>query len=143
MSLEETIAANTAAVLALTAALKADQVVINTTFIGGPKAGETSATPVLDIVVPKSAGGPTPAEQAELAALLVGVEADKVAVAAKATITDVLTAASILMANPAKGKAALKAALEKAGVTKIKAISEVPADKLDAALAAINAAIAA
>lgn len=134
MSLEETIAANTAAVLALTVALNKPlwldpSVTASLATIASPP---VSTTPVLDIVVP-------PAEQAKQSGVGTAVETT----APAATITEVLTAASILIANPAKGKAGLKVALEKAGVTKIKAISEVPADKFDAALAAINAAIAA
>lgn len=139
MSLEETIAANTAAVVALTAAL--GSLAPSLTTIAAPPAT------VLDIVVPSTVAQNV-AKAAGIAAEL-AVEATPAAILAPeagaiatATITDVLTAASQLMANPAKGKAALKAALASVEV-KVKAVSEIPADKLGAALAAIKDAIAA
>lgn len=141
MSLEETIAANTAAIGDLIACWKG-----MAQALAGP-----STTPVLDIVAGQTAS-PTIAQNvakaagiaAELAvdATPAAALAPEAGAIATATVSDVLTAASQLIANPAKGKAALKAAFESVSI-KVKAISEVPTDKLGAALAAIKDAIAA
>lgn len=146
MSLEETIAANTAAIGDLIACWKGMARALAT----GP-----STTPVLDIVGHPAVGAessPTVAQNIAKAAGIaaeLAVEATPAAILAPeagaiatATLSDVLTAASQLIANPAKGKAALKAALTGINV-KVTAISEIPKDKIAAALGAIKEAIAA
>lgn len=128
MSLEETIAANTAAIGDLIAVWKGmAQPAVQ------PTQGQTIAQDI-----GKAAGV---VAAAAVAATGAAPLAEVAGVVAQATITDVLTAASQLVADPAKGKNALKAALTDAGI-KVKAISEIPAEKLGDALTAIKLAIA-
>lgn len=140
MSLEETIAANTAAIGDLIACWKGMAQAL--TAQPGGIVPAASPTPVLDVIVPantvasevgKAAG--IAAELAVSATLGAPLAAEAGAIAT-ATVTDVLTAASQLIA--AKGKPALSAALKDFNV---KSLQAIPAEKLVEALGAIQAAM--
>lgn len=138
MSLEETIAANTAAVIALTAAIQASSVgasAVNTTSLvaGSPLPQNGAAVKGLEAALSAAAGvaAATAVTAAGQPAL-----ADAAALAASVTVTDVLNLASQLIA--AKGKPALKEALSEYNVKSIQAIAP---EKLQAALASIQKAL--
>lgn len=130
MALEDTIAANTAAVLALTAALRNSQ--------GAP----------INISVATPAGTPTKQETAgkiagDVAALAVSMTpaaplAEDAKVIVTVTVTDVLNAASKLIAKTSKQN--LSDTLKDFNAKKI---SEIAPEHLQAALDKLNVAIAA
>jgi len=133
MSLEETIAANTAAIGDLIACWKGmAQALAGVTpslqTIASPPA---SATVAQDIG--KAAGIAAELAVSATAAAPLAAEAGAIATA---TVTDVLTAASQLIA--AKGKPALSAALKHLNV---KSLQAIPAEKLVEALGAIQVAM--
>lgn len=127
MALEDTIAANTAAVLALTAALNGNKavasVVTNVATDSLPGAIAAAAGAVAGIAV-TAAGQPALAPEASAIAV--------------ATVTDVLNAAGKLIA--AKGKPKLLKTLSGFNAKSIQAIAP---ENLKAALDAINTALAA
>lgn len=130
MSLEETIAANTAAIGDLIACWKgmaqalAGPVVTNVVNTNAPTVASEigkAAGIAAELAVSATPGAPLAAEAGAIAT---------------ATVTDVLTAASQLIA--AKGKPALSAALSGFNV---KSLAAIPAEKLVEALGAIQAAM--
>lgn len=129
MALEDTIAANTVAILALTAQLAKTPVVTNNAAITTEDA--STLTKALAQVAGAAAGAAViAAGQPELAPVA--------AAAADVTVTDVLNAAMKLIA--AKGKPTLQDTLKEFNSKSIQAIAP---ENLKSALDKINAAIAA
>lgn len=135
MSLEETIAANTAAIGDLIACWKGMAQALTAQPGGIVPTATVTTTPTVASEVGKAAG--IAAELAVSATPGAPLAAEAGAIAT-ATVTDVLTAASQLIA--AKGKPALSVALKSFNV---KSLAAIPQEQLVEALGAIQAAMAA
>lgn len=131
MSLEETIAANTAAIGDLIACWKG----IAQALAGPAKPAIVNASPA-DAVIKGVADAAGVAAELAVSGTPAAPLAAEAGAIATVTVKDVLTAASQLMA--AKGKPALSAALKPFNVKSIQAITQ---DKLVEALGAIQAAM--